>query len=115
MAYDVTVEKEINKSRAEVFNALMDFGGVKALLPDMVAKCDCTGNGVGAVREIELADGGRVVDARSVRLTALEPEEKSALASSLNAMAVLMRSFMILMWLIAEPLWLIAQPLWLIS
>ena len=29
MAYDVTVEKEINKSRAEVFNALMDFGGVK--------------------------------------------------------------------------------------
>ena len=33
-----------------------------------------------------------MVDARSVRLTALEPEEKSALASSLNAMAVLMRS-----------------------
>ena len=57
MAYDVTVEKEINKSRAEVYDALMNFGGVKELLPDMVAKCDCKGSGVGAVREIELADG----------------------------------------------------------
>ena len=68
MAYDVTVEKEITKSRAEVFNALMDFGGVKALLPDMVARCDCTGSGVGAVREIELADGGRVVERLDVAI-----------------------------------------------
>ena len=68
MAYDVTVEKEISKSRAEVFNALMDFGGVKALLPDMVAKCDCEGSGVGAVRKIELADGGRVVERLDVAI-----------------------------------------------
>ena len=60
MAYDVTVEKEINKSRAKVFNALMDFVS-KALLPDMVAKCDCTGVEL-EKREIELADGGRVVE-----------------------------------------------------
>ena len=29
MAYDVTVVREISKSRTEVFNALMDFGGGK--------------------------------------------------------------------------------------
>ena len=68
MAYEVTVEKEIAKSRPEVFSALMDFGGVRELLPEMVAKCDCTGSGVGAVRKLELADGGRVVERLDVAI-----------------------------------------------
>ncbi len=62
MAYDVTVEKEIDKTRSEIFATLMDFGGIKSILPDMIAKCDCEGSGVGAVRTIELAEGGRVVE-----------------------------------------------------
>ena len=62
MAYDVTVEREISKARSEIFATLMDFGGIKSILPDMIAKCDCEGSGVGAVRTIELADGGRVVE-----------------------------------------------------
>ena len=65
MAYDVTVEKEISKSRTEVFcvNGLVE----KALLPDMVAKCDCTGREWRG-EKIELADGGRVVERLDVAI-----------------------------------------------
>jgi len=62
MAYDALVEKEIAVPRAKVFAALVDFGGVKKLLPDAVASCESIGHGVGAERTIVLADGGRVVE-----------------------------------------------------
>lgn len=62
MAYDALVEKEIPLPRAKVFANLMDFGGVKKLLPDAVTSCDCIGEGVGAERTIVLGDGGRIVE-----------------------------------------------------
>ncbi|MEX2482234.1 MAG: SRPBCC family protein [Gammaproteobacteria bacterium] len=62
MAYDALVEKEIPVPRAKVFANLMDFGGVKKLLPDAVTSCDCIGEGVGAERTIVLGDGGRIVE-----------------------------------------------------
>ena len=62
MAYNVMVEREVAIPRSAVFATLMDFGGIKSILPEMIAKCDCVGNGVGAMRSIELADGGKVVE-----------------------------------------------------
>ena len=66
MPYDALVEGKIAKPRAKVFGALYDFGGIKKLLPDAIASCDCVGEGVGAVRTIVLADGGKVVERMEV-------------------------------------------------
>lgn len=60
MAYDALVERKLSMPRAQVFAALHDFGGIKKILPDAIAACDCVGEGVGAVRSITLADGGKV-------------------------------------------------------
>ncbi|MCB1747623.1 MAG: SRPBCC family protein [Gammaproteobacteria bacterium] len=62
MPYDALVEREIPVPRATVFAALVDFGGVKKLLPDAVESCACIGDGVGAERTIVLNGGGRVVE-----------------------------------------------------
>jgi hypothetical protein len=62
MAYDALVERSIAKPRAKVFAALCDFGGVKKVLPDAVKSCELAGQGVGSVRTIVLADGGRVTE-----------------------------------------------------
>lgn len=62
MPYDALVEREIAVPRERVFAALVDFGGVKNLLPDAVETCECIGDGVGAERTIVLAGGGRVVE-----------------------------------------------------
>ncbi len=62
MSYDALVERNIPVPRAKVFASLMDFGGIKTLLPDAVGTCECIGEGIGAVRTIVLADGGRVVE-----------------------------------------------------
>lgn len=50
MAYKVAVEKTIPVSRSKVFAALMDFGGIINLAPDMLATCRVEGEGVGALR-----------------------------------------------------------------
>ena len=60
MAYDALVERNLALPRAKIFAALMDFGGVKKLLPEAVASCELMGSGVGAVRTIKLAAGGGV-------------------------------------------------------
>ena len=62
MAYDALVERNIAKPRAEVFAALCDFGGVKKILPDAIKSCELAGEGVGSVRTIVLADGGKVTE-----------------------------------------------------
>lgn len=66
MAYDALVERNISIPRAKVFAMLFDFGGVKNILPDGISSCDCIGTGVGAVRTLVLADGGRVVERMEV-------------------------------------------------
>jgi hypothetical protein len=60
--YKVLVEKTVAMPRKKLFDALMDFGGLETLMPDMVASCDVTGSGVGASRDIKLKDGGRIVE-----------------------------------------------------
>lgn len=62
MPYDALVERTIAKPRAKIFAALCDFGGVKKILPDAIKSCDLVGEGVGSVRTIVLADGGRVTE-----------------------------------------------------
>ncbi len=54
MAYSVMVERTVAMPRAKVFAYLMDFGGIKKLLPDMLGTCSTTGEGVGCVRTLTL-------------------------------------------------------------
>lgn len=60
--YKVLVEKTVDMPRKKLFDALMDFGGLETLMPDMVASCEVTGSGVGALRDIKMKDGGRIVE-----------------------------------------------------
>ena len=60
MSYNVTVQKNLALSRAKVFAALNDFGGVAKILPDAIKSCELVGSGIGSVRNIVLADGGKV-------------------------------------------------------
>ena len=62
MAYDVLVEMDIDTSRQKVFAMLMDFGGIKDILPDMIDTCEVEGEGIGAIRKIGLAEGAKVVE-----------------------------------------------------
>ena len=66
MAYDALVERNIAKPRSKIFAALYDFGGVKNILPEAIKTCEVIGEGVGAVRTIVLADGGRVTERMEV-------------------------------------------------
>ncbi|HCU90545.1 MAG TPA: hypothetical protein DGR97_11400 [Gammaproteobacteria bacterium] len=60
--YKVLVEKNVDLPRKKLFDALMSFGGLEKLLPDMIASCEVTGSGIGASRDIKMKDGGRVVE-----------------------------------------------------
>ena len=60
MAYNVQVQKTLAMSRAKVFAALTDFGGVAKILPDAIKSCELVGSGIGSVRNIVLTDGGKV-------------------------------------------------------
>ena len=60
--YKVLVEKTLDMPRKKVFDALVMFGGLETLLPDMIASCEITGSGIGAVRDIKMKDGGNVVE-----------------------------------------------------
>ena len=60
MPYNVEVKKNVALSRAKIFAALTDFGGVAKILPEAVKTCTLVGSGVGSVRNIVLADGGTV-------------------------------------------------------
>lgn len=62
MAYDALVERTVSLPRSELFAMFHDFGGIGRLLPDMVKRCECVGEGVGALRTIEMTDGGTVVE-----------------------------------------------------
>ena len=60
MPYNVEVKKNVALSRAKIFAALTDFGGVAKILPEAIKTCTLVGSGVGSVRNIVLADGGTV-------------------------------------------------------
>ena len=62
MAYNVLVQKNMAMSRAKIFAALTDFGGVAKILPDAIASCELVGSGIGSVRKIKLKDGGNVAE-----------------------------------------------------
>ncbi len=63
MGYSVLVERTIAVPRSKVFAALMDFGGLTKLLPDMIESCRLEGGGIGARRHITLKDTpGTVVE-----------------------------------------------------
>mgnify|MGYP006274983789 FL=1 len=63
MGYGVMVERTVAVSRARVFAQLMDFGGIKKLLPDMLETCTLEGSGIGSLRHITLNGApGKVVE-----------------------------------------------------
>lgn len=60
--YDVLVEKTLDLPRKKVFDALVNFGGLEKILPDMIASCTVAGDGIGALRTIKMKDGGTVIE-----------------------------------------------------
>jgi hypothetical protein len=52
--YAVVVERTVPISRQRFFAELMDFGGVAKLSPDAVDSVTCEGEGVGAVRTVNI-------------------------------------------------------------
>ncbi len=62
MAYTVFVQREIDLSQKFVFDALNDFCGIKKLLPDMIDSVECSGSGIGMLRNITLQGGGKVIE-----------------------------------------------------
>ena len=57
MAYKASYEVDVKSSRQKVFAALMDFGGIGKLLPEgAVISVDLAGEGVGAIRTIQLGE-----------------------------------------------------------
>ena len=62
MAYTVSVQREIDLPQKFVFDALNDFCGIKKLLPNMIDTVECSGSGIGMLRNITLQGGGRVIE-----------------------------------------------------
>jgi hypothetical protein len=63
MAYSVLVERTVPVSRAKIYAALVDFGGIGKLLPDMIETCTLEGSGIGSCRHITLkGTPGKVVE-----------------------------------------------------
>jgi hypothetical protein len=60
--YQVLVEKTLDMPRKKVFDALVGFGGLEKIVPDVIDKLTVTGSGVGATRTVDLKDGGKVVE-----------------------------------------------------
>ena len=60
--YDVMVEKTLDMPRKKIFDALVNFSGLEKILPDMIASCEVTGDGIGALRTIKMKDGGTVIE-----------------------------------------------------
>lgn len=69
---DVAVNLDFTSSADAVFKELADFGGIAAWNPGIVS-CKLDGNGIGAVRSIEMP-GGVVMEER---LEALDDSERS--------------------------------------
>lgn len=69
----VLVREEVAAPAAEVWALLGDFGGVGRLVKDLVKRTSCEGEGVGALRTLELADGGAVRE----RLDAFDAARRS--------------------------------------
>lgn len=67
MAYKASYEADVKSSRQKVFAALMDFGGIDKLLPaGAIISLTCEGQGIGAVRTIQLGEAvgfpGQVIE-----------------------------------------------------
>ena len=60
--YQVLVEKTLDMPSKKVFDALVGFGGLEKIVPDVIDKLTVTGSGVGATRTVDLKDGGKVVE-----------------------------------------------------
>jgi hypothetical protein len=60
--YQVLVEKTLDIPRKKVFDALVDFGGLDKLLPDMIGSLEVSGSGIGALRTVKMKDGKTVIE-----------------------------------------------------
>ncbi len=60
--YKVLVEKTLDLPRKKVFDILVQFGGLEKILPDMIESVKVSGSGIGALRDVGLKGGGKVVE-----------------------------------------------------
>lgn len=60
--YKVLVERTLDMPRKKAFDALVAFGGLEKILPDMIDSLEVTGSGLGALRTVKLKDGGTVIE-----------------------------------------------------
>jgi len=60
--YQVLVEKTLDLPRKKAFDALVGFGGLDKILPDMISSLEVSGSGIGALRTVKLKDGGTVIE-----------------------------------------------------
>ncbi|MEQ8230167.1 MAG: SRPBCC family protein [Gammaproteobacteria bacterium] len=60
--YKVLVERTVDMPRKQVFDLLMQFGGLEKILPDMIESLEVTGSGIGALRTVKLKGGGTVIE-----------------------------------------------------
>ena len=60
--YKVLVEKSLDIPRKQVFDALVNFGGLEKVLPDTIESLKLEGSGIGAERTIKMKDGGTVIE-----------------------------------------------------
>tara|TARA_Y100000590_G_scaffold69161_2_gene75443 strand:+ start:1760 stop:2176 length:417 start_codon:yes stop_codon:yes gene_type:complete len=60
--YKVLVEKSLDIPRKQVFDALVNFGGLEKVLPDTIESLKLEGGGIGAERTIKMKDGGTVIE-----------------------------------------------------
>ena len=54
MAYSALLERTVNKSRQEVYDAIADFGAIGEIVPQICKSVELAGSGVGSTRTIEL-------------------------------------------------------------
>jgi hypothetical protein len=60
--YKVLVERTLDLPRKQVFDILVQFGGLEKLLPDMMESLEVVGSGIGALRKIKLKNGGNITE-----------------------------------------------------
>jgi polyketide cyclase/dehydrase/lipid transport protein len=60
--YKVLVERTLDLPRKQVFDILVQFGGLEKILPDMIDSLEVVGSGIGALRKIKLKNGGNITE-----------------------------------------------------
>lgn len=59
---EVTTKGFVELETAIIWNKLIAFGGTEKFVPNLIETVDLKGSGIGAVRDIYLKDGGKIIE-----------------------------------------------------